>query len=80
MNLGTCACVLQDPTEYTPEECNEILRVIHDNNSWQGGLQFVCQACGVVGCFRLTECYYLLLITKRECMGMICGTSKRQYA
>lgn len=67
------AFISQDPCDYSPEEANEVLRVIHDNNAWQGGLSFVCEAKGVLGCFRLLECYYLLLLTQRERVGDIAG-------
>jgi hypothetical protein len=31
------------------------------------------QSHGVVGCFRFTESYYLLVITRREYVGHVCG-------
>lgn len=37
--------------------------------SWLRGIQ----AYGIIGCFRFTESYYLLVITKREYVGSICG-------
>lgn len=31
------------------------------------------QAYGIIGCVRFLESYYLLLITKREQQGSVCG-------
>lgn len=31
------------------------------------------QACGIIGCFRLLDGIYLLLITKRRYVGSLCG-------
>ncbi len=37
------------------------------------GFVSLIQAYGIIGCVRFLECYYLMLITKREQQGCICG-------
>lgn len=37
------------------------------------GFVSLVQAYGIIGCVRFLECYYLMLITKREQQGCICG-------
>ena len=53
-----------------------MLRVVHDAHAATGGLAFVASAYGLAGCFHLTECFYLLLVTKREAVGRIAGASR----
>eukprot|EP00201_Polytomella_parva_P009579 CAMPEP_0175056154 /NCGR_PEP_ID=MMETSP0052_2-20121109/10505_1 /TAXON_ID=51329 ORGANISM="Polytomella parva, Strain SAG 63-3" /NCGR_SAMPLE_ID=MMETSP0052_2 /ASSEMBLY_ACC=CAM_ASM_000194 /LENGTH=328 /DNA_ID=CAMNT_0016321133 /DNA_START=101 /DNA_END=1087 /DNA_ORIENTATION=- len=65
--------VVEDPGSYTLKEINNLLRQIHEANAQLGGLQLVTQAYGILGCFHFTETYYLLLLTKRTCVGVICG-------
>lgn len=44
-----------------------------DGNLQHGGLQLVCQAVGVLGCFQFLEGHYLLLVTKKRFQGTLCG-------
>ena len=41
-----------------------------------GGLRLVAEAYGIVGCFKLVEGFYLLLCTKRRCVGTIAGAQR----
>jgi hypothetical protein len=50
--------------------------VVHDAHAATGGLVFVTSAYGLAGCFHLTECFYLLLVTKREAVGRIAGAGR----
>ena len=34
---------VEDPSDYTAEECNSLLTRIHEGNANHGGLQFVCE-------------------------------------
>jgi hypothetical protein len=34
---------VEDPSDYTAEECNSLLRRIHEGNANHGGLQLVCE-------------------------------------
>lgn len=56
-------------------ECGALLRQIHAGNSLgsHGGLQLVCKAYGVIGCAKFLEGHYLLLVTKRQYQGSLCG-------
>lgn len=46
-------------------------------NLQHGGLQLVCQACGVLGCFRFVEGHYLLLVTKKAHLATVAGGRRR---
>ncbi|KFM27909.1 Polyphosphoinositide phosphatase [Auxenochlorella protothecoides] len=65
--------VVEDPTTYTREELTSLLRCLRDGNQAAGGLQFVCRAHGMAGCFRFLQGYYLLLILKKSMQGLIAG-------
>lgn len=41
--------VEEDPTIYTENECQELLRRIHEGNRLTGGLKFVTKCYGIVG-------------------------------
>eukprot|EP00775_Hariotina_reticulata_P000735 gene735-1037_t len=49
--------VVEDPISYTPEQCNLVLRKGH----------------GIIGCFKFTDSYYLLVVARRDYVGHICG-------
>lgn len=70
---GAILDAVEDPIKYTAQECNSLLKRIHEGNAHHGGLQLVCRAYGVLGCFRFTQGFYLLFVTKREYVGSICG-------
>ncbi|XP_076883989.1 phosphoinositide phosphatase SAC2-like [Bidens hawaiensis] len=65
--------ITEDPTTYTENECCELLKRIHDGNKSTGGLRFVCTCYGIVGFIKFLGPYYMLLITKRRKIGVICG-------
>ncbi|MFS7981108.1 putative SAC domain, polyphosphoinositide phosphatase Fig4 [Helianthus anomalus] len=65
--------ITEDPTTYTETECCELLKRIHDGNKSTGGLRFVCTCYGIVGFIKFLGPYYMLLITKRRKIGVICG-------
>ncbi|KAL3511577.1 hypothetical protein ACH5RR_024294 [Cinchona calisaya] len=56
-------------------ECYELLHTLHDGNKSIGGLKFVTICYGIVGFIKFLGPYYMLLITKRRKIGMICGHS-----
>lgn len=45
----------EDPTVYSKAECASLLRQIDAGNQPHGGLQLVCQAYGLLGCFKFLE-------------------------
>ncbi|KAK9823645.1 hypothetical protein WJX72_004414 [[Myrmecia] bisecta] len=63
----------EDPSTYTRHECTALLKQVDGGNAQHGGLQLVCEAAGVIGCFRFLEGFYLLLITKKRYQGSIRG-------
>lgn len=65
--------IRDDPTAYTQNECNELLRRIDEGNKSTGGLKFVTNCYGIVGFIKFLEPYYLILVTKRRRIGVICG-------
>ncbi|CAH1425401.1 unnamed protein product [Lactuca virosa] len=65
--------ITEDPTTYTEIECCELLKRIHDGNNPTGGLRFVTTCYGIVGFIKFLGPYYMLLITKRRKIGVICG-------
>ncbi|WIA12380.1 hypothetical protein OEZ85_012427 [Tetradesmus obliquus] len=62
--------VVEDPLVYTPEQCTLVLRRVHEQS---GGLQLISKGHGIIGCFRFTDSYYLLVVARREYVGHICG-------
>eukprot|EP00887_Chlorella_sp_A99_P005395 scaffold1.g5395.t1 len=69
---GALQCT-EDPTPYTRQQMTAVLRQLHSGNLQHGGLQLVCQACGVLGCFRFVEGHYLLLVTKKAHLATVAG-------
>ncbi|CAO2824669.1 unnamed protein product [Amaranthus hypochondriacus] len=65
--------VFEDPTVYTYHECAALLRRIDEGNMYAGGLKFVTICYGIVGFIKFLGPYYMLLITERRKVGMICG-------
>ncbi|GAB4841940.1 hypothetical protein Ancab_011897 [Ancistrocladus abbreviatus] len=65
--------ICEDPTLYSLRECCVLLRRIHEGNRCTGGLKFVTTCYGIVGFIKFLGPYYILLITKRRKVGMICG-------
>ncbi|GLI58435.1 hypothetical protein VaNZ11_000152 [Volvox africanus] len=75
----------QEPTQldvaevvgnYSLDEIRAMLSQIHMANAHLGGLQLVTHCCGIIGCFRFTETYYLLLVTRKAHVGSLCGGHK----
>lgn len=65
--------VFEDPTVYSFTECSAILKRIDEGNKHIGGLKFVTPCYGIVGFIKFLGPYYMLLITERRKVGMICG-------
>ncbi|KAL5755482.1 hypothetical protein ACOSQ2_020228 [Xanthoceras sorbifolium] len=65
--------ILEDSTTYSEFECFDLLRRVHEGNRSTGGLKFVTACYGIVGFIKFLGPYYMLLITKRRKIGMICG-------
>lgn len=65
--------IREDSTTYTASECSELLKRIHEGNMSTGGLKFVTTCYGIVGFVKFLGPYYMLLITKRRQIGVICG-------
>ncbi|KAL3622790.1 hypothetical protein CASFOL_033398 [Castilleja foliolosa] len=65
--------IREDPTTYTERECSDILRRIHEGNKATGGLKFITTCYGIVGFIKFLGPYYMLLITQRRQIGVICG-------
>ncbi|KAL2932991.1 Phosphoinositide phosphatase SAC2 [Bienertia sinuspersici] len=65
--------VFEDPTLYSNRECSSILRCIDEGNKHIGGLKFVTMCYGIVGFIKFLGPYYMLLITERRKVGIICG-------
>ncbi|KAJ9537430.1 hypothetical protein OSB04_030163 [Centaurea solstitialis] len=65
--------ITEDSTTYTEIECCDLLKRIHDGNKSTGGLRFVTTCYGIVGFIKFLGPYYMLLITKRRKIGVICG-------
>ncbi|KAL9235518.1 hypothetical protein vseg_010269 [Gypsophila vaccaria] len=66
-------CLCEDPTVYSYSECCALLRRIHEGNKHTGGLKIVTECYGIVGFIRLLGPYYMILITERRKVGMLCG-------
>eukprot|EP00882_Tetradesmus_deserticola_P031843 GHRQ01036019.1.p1 GENE.GHRQ01036019.1~~GHRQ01036019.1.p1 ORF type:complete len:165 (+),score=24.23 GHRQ01036019.1:609-1103(+) len=62
--------VVEDPLVYSPQQCTLVLRRVHEQS---GGLQLISKGHGIIGCFRFTDSYYLLVVARREFVGHICG-------
>lgn len=43
---GASLEAVEDPSDYTAEECNNLLSRIHEGNANHGGLQLVCEVRG----------------------------------
>jgi hypothetical protein len=55
----------------TRDQVEAALRRVHE--ATPGGLALVARAHGIVGCYRLTEGYALLLVTRRRFVGALAG-------
>ncbi|KAM7253613.1 hypothetical protein ACFE04_021767 [Oxalis oulophora] len=65
--------IIEDSTTYSEPECCDLLRRIHEGNRSTGGLKFVTTCYGIVGFVKFLGPYYMLLITRRNKIGTICG-------
>ncbi|RVW77054.1 Phosphoinositide phosphatase SAC2 [Vitis vinifera] len=65
--------IREDSTTYTESECSDLLRRINEGNRSTGGLRFVTTCYGIVGFIKFLGPYYMLLITERRQIGVICG-------
>jgi len=62
-----------DPTNYTSDELNQLLNMIHEGNKGTNGLGLrrVATGDGVLGFIRFTRGYYLILITEKIKRGSV---------
>lgn len=65
--------ITEDSTLYTESECSELLQRISLGNKSTGGLKFVTVVYGIVGFIKFLGPYYMLLVTQRRKVGVICG-------
>ncbi|KAJ6839358.1 phosphoinositide phosphatase SAC2-like [Iris pallida] len=63
----------EDSTTYSASECHDVLMRVNEGNESTGGLKFVTSCYGIVGFVKFLGPYYMLLITKRRQIGVICG-------
>ncbi|XP_021847434.2 phosphoinositide phosphatase SAC2-like [Spinacia oleracea] len=61
------------PTTYAYEECQTLLRNIHENNLLTGGLKIVANCYGIIGFIKFVKSYYILLVTERGDSGKMYG-------
>lgn len=65
--------IFEDPTVYNRQDCNDVLNRLHTGNLSTGGLKFVTKVYGIIGFIKFLEPYYMILVTKRQLLGNICG-------
>ncbi|KMT04765.1 hypothetical protein BVRB_7g169440 [Beta vulgaris subsp. vulgaris] len=65
--------VFEDPTVYSYRECTALLKRIDEGNKHTGGLKVVSTCYGIVGFVKFLGPYYMLVITERKKVGMICS-------
>ncbi|KAJ6824075.1 phosphoinositide phosphatase SAC2-like [Iris pallida] len=65
--------IREDSANYSTSECTDVLMRIDEGNKSTGGLKFVTSCYGIVGFVKFLGSYYMLLITKRRQIGVICG-------
>ncbi|CAK9144660.1 unnamed protein product [Ilex paraguariensis] len=67
--------IIEDSTTYSERDCFDLMKRIHEGNKSTGGLKFVTTCYGIAGFIKFLGPYYVLLITKRRKIGVICGHS-----
>ncbi|KAI5084664.1 hypothetical protein GOP47_0000833 [Adiantum capillus-veneris] len=67
--------LFEDPGTYTSQDIKDLLSRLGEGNRSCGGVNFVTKAYGIVGFVKFLKPYYMILITKREQIGAICGHS-----
>ncbi|MCO5577099.1 hypothetical protein L7F22_030921 [Adiantum nelumboides] len=67
--------LFEDPGVYTIQDIKDLLSRLGEGNRSCGGVKFVTKAYGIVGFVKFLKPYYMVLITKREQIGTICGHS-----
>ena len=65
--------IYEDDTVYSKATMNELLRTINEGNKATGGMKFKYSAWGLMGFIKFTETYYMVLITKRQCVAVLGG-------
>ncbi|KAK1371764.1 Phosphoinositide phosphatase SAC1 [Heracleum sosnowskyi] len=65
--------VSEDPVVYSSKEVKSLLQRIDEGNRATGGLSVVAKVYGIAGCIKFLESYYLIVVTKRQQIGCICG-------
>lgn len=69
----TVLSVTEDPTRYDTPQLDLLLRMVQDGNKSQGGLDKVMEFHGIAGFIRFTAGWYMILITKRQVVGLVGG-------
>eukprot|EP00250_Pteridium_aquilinum_P010248 c19243_g1_i1 orf=74-556(+) len=67
--------ISEDPAVYTEQEIKDLLSTLDVGNQSCGGVNFVTKAYGIVGFIKFLKPYYMIVITKRQRLGAICGHS-----
>lgn len=67
--------IYEDPATYTGQDITDLLSRLDEGNRSCGGVNFVTKAYGIVGFIKFLKPYYMILITKRQRFGVICGHS-----
>ncbi|MCO5606025.1 hypothetical protein L7F22_060212 [Adiantum nelumboides] len=67
--------LFEDPGIYTSQDIKDLLSRLGEGNRSCGEVNFVTKAYGIVGFVKFLKPYYMVLITKREQIGTICGHS-----
>ena len=65
--------LFEDEIVYNKTDMNQLLNTIDDGNKGTGGMKLKCSSWGILGFIRFTECYYMVLITKRKHVAMLGG-------
>ncbi len=65
--------ITDDKIVYSRKEMNQLLDTIDDGNRGTGGIKLRCTGWGLMGFIRFTGAYYMLLITKKSTVAVVCG-------
>jgi len=65
--------IVEDEIVYTKREMNDLLKVIDHGNRAAGGMKLKGNTWGVLGFIRFTECYYMIIVKKKQQVAMIGG-------
>ncbi|KAL5117918.1 phosphatidylinositol-3,5-bisphosphate 5-phosphatase [Pleosporales sp. CAS-2024a] len=65
--------IFEDDILYNWREMHQLLNTIDEGNKGTGGMKLKCHTWGLLGFIKLTEAYYMLLITKRKQVAVLGG-------